>query len=169
MRHSKRVQGHRALVEEILSSAISMSEAWLALCCWAAVEQGVSCTLKSYFKLWNSHHDKLSFRYFIEKAENLTTQQWPVMSSPIPLHTEEEKFKDTPLGALESLSELPGQPLLQVSAIHVKIQATFLPSSESFCLGQKSFGDRGFYTVLSLENHGPLISFFYMNSDSKIL
>lgn len=165
MRHSKRVQGHRVLVEEISSSALSMSEAWLALCCWAAVKQGVSCTLKSYFRLWNSHHDKLSFRYFIEKAENLTTQQWPVTSNPIPLHTEEEKFKDIHLGALESSSELSGRPLLLVSAPHVKIQATFLPSSESFCLGQKPFGDRGFCTALSLAwtSH----QFFYMNLTVK--
>lgn len=86
---------------------------------------------------------------------------WPVTSRPIPVHTE-EKFKDTHLGTLEPLSELSGLPLLlQVSAPHVKTEATALPCSETFCLGQKPFGHRGLYTVLSLANRGPLISFLY--------
>lgn len=170
MRHSKRIQGRRALVEEILSSAISISEAWLALCCWIAVEQWFSCILKSYFRLWNSHHDILSFRYSVWKAKSLTTQQWPVTSSPIPLHTE-EKFKDTHLGTLEPLSELSGLPLLlQVSAHHVKIQATVLPSSETFCLDQKPFGDRGFYIYCTKPRKSwTPHQFSYTNSDSRIL
>lgn len=86
---------------------------------------------------------------------------WPVTSRPIPVHTE-EKFKDTHLGTLEPLSELSGLPLLlQVSAPQSSSEATALACSETFCLGQKPFGDRGLYTALSLANRGPLISFLY--------